>query len=87
MKKIPKKEAKNQIEFFFKNIKDKSPEEVKKIKRLAMSQSIPLKEKRKLFCKKCLMPYIEPKIRIKNKVKNITCEKCGYISRWKIKSP
>jgi len=41
-----------------------------------------LKEKRKLFCKKCLKPYSgKEKVRIKNKVKTITCENCGYISR------
>jgi len=86
MKKISKTEAKEIIEDFFKNINDKSPLEIKKIKKIAMSKNIPLKEKRKLFCKKCLMPYKNPKIRIKNKLKSITCENCGHTSRWKIKS-
>ncbi len=85
MKKPSKTEAKTQIEFFFKNIKDKTPKEVKKIKRLAMSYNIPLKHYRKTFCKRCLVPYKKPKIRIKNNVKNVTCEKCGFVARWKLK--
>ena len=85
-KAISKTEAKEQIEEFFENIKDKFPKDVKKIKKLAMSYKIPLKDKRKLFCKKCLHPHKNPKIRIKNKMKIITCEGCGYVSRWKINS-
>ncbi len=85
MKKISKSEAKEQIKNFFPDIKDKTPKEVKKIKRLAMSHNIPLKEKRKKFCKKCLNPYKNPKIRIKRKTKTVTCENCGYVSRYKLK--
>ena len=84
MKNLSKSEAKIQIQFFFINIKDKSPKEVKKIKRLAMHHNIPLKEKRKKFCKKCLSPYKNPKVRIKRKIKTQACENCGYISRYKI---
>ena len=84
MKKISKKEINKIINEFFKNIKKKTPKEIRKIKRLAMSENILLKEKRKLFCKKCLMPYKNPKIRIKNKIKSVTCENCDYISRWKL---
>jgi RNase P subunit RPR2 len=86
MKKDSKTESKLKIEEFFENIKNKMPKEIKKIKKQAMSQNIPLKEKRKLFCKKCLTPYSgKEKIRIKNKVKTITCKKCGNVSRWKVK--
>jgi RNase P subunit RPR2 len=85
MKKLSKLEAKKQIQEFVSNIKNKTPKEVKKIKRLAMRQNIPLKKKRKLFCKKCYSVYRKPKIRIKNKIKTITCESCGYVSRWKMK--
>lgn len=83
--KLPKQEAKKQIEDFFKEIKDKTPKEVKKIKKLAMSYKIPLKEKRKLFCKKCLNPYNNASIRIKNKILRINCGNCGHTSKWKIK--
>ncbi len=84
-KKLSKSEAKKEIWEFFSNIKNKSSKNIKKIKKLAMSYNIPLKELRKRFCKKCLTPYKNPKIRIKNKIKIITCENCNYISRWKIK--
>ena len=67
---ISKSEAKKQIEDFFENVEDKSSKDVKKIKRLAMKYKIPLKEKRKLFCKKCLSPYSgDEKIRIKEGIK------------------
>jgi len=84
-KKISKKEAEKQISEFFLNIKDKTPKEIKKIKKLGMKFNLPLGEKRRSFCKKCFNPYLNPKIRIKNNVKSMTCEKCGYTSRWRIK--
>jgi len=84
-KNLSKTEATKQIQEFFKNIETKTPREIKKIKRLAMSYNIKLKEKRKLFCKKCLNPFINPKIKIKNKIKIVRCENCGNTSRWKIK--
>lgn len=84
--KISKKYAKEKIEEFFENIKDKVPKEIKKIKRLAANKKIPLKEKKKLFCKKCLNPYFgKEKIRIKNGFVRINCSECGYTSKWKIK--
>ncbi len=83
--KISKINAKNKIDSFFKNIKNKTPEEVKKIKKLAMANKISLGQKRKTFCKKCLLPYIDPKTRIHKNIKSITCNNCGYVSRWKIK--
>ena len=85
MKKISKTQAKEKISKFFKDIQSKSPQKIKKIKKLAMSHNIPLKENRKLFCKKCCVPYKSPKIRIKNKSKVVTCENCGFVSRWKLK--
>ncbi len=85
-KKISKKEAKKQIEEFFLNIKDKTPKEVKKIKKLAMSFNFPLKEKRKTFCKKCLSPYKVKKIRIRNKIKSVECKDCGHVNRWRVKT-
>lgn len=85
-KKVSKKQAKEQINEFFRDIKNKKPKEIKKIKRLAMAYNLPLKEKRKLFCKKCLTPYSSSeKVRIKNKTKIIKCKNCGYASRWKLK--
>jgi RNase P subunit RPR2 len=83
-KSITKTEAKNKIKLLFDEIKNKKPEEILKIKKLSMSYKIPLGENKKLFCKECYAVYENPKIRIKNKIKSITCEKCGYIKRWKI---
>ena len=83
--KFSKTEAKKEIQEFFSNIKNKTSREIKKIKRLAMKHNISIKEKRKLFCKKCFAPYKNPKIRIKNKIKSVTCKECGYVARWGIK--
>jgi RNase P subunit RPR2 len=83
--KFSKSETASQIEEFFSDIKNKTPKEIKKIKRIAMKYNIPLREKRKLFCKKCLKPFTEPGIRIKNGIITITCENCSYKNRWKIK--
>jgi len=84
--KTSKTEAKEGIQKFFEEIKNKSPKEIKKIKKIASSKKIPLKEKRKLFCKKCLHPYQNPKTRINKKNKSITCKNCGYLNRWKVSS-
>jgi len=85
MKKISKTEAKENIEQFFEEVKNKSPKEIKKIKTLAMSQKIPLKEKRKLFCKFCLNPFSKKeKVRIKAKIKKVECSNCKKINRWKM---
>ena len=85
VKKISQSKAKKQIQEFFSDIKDKTPKDVKKIKRLAMKKNIHLKELRKKFCKKCFISYKNPKIRIKNKIKTTTCENCGYIMKYKIR--
>lgn len=84
-KKISKTQAREEIEEFFYNIKSKSPKEIKKIKKTSASYKIKLKDKKKMFCKKCLTPYKNPKIRFKNKIKTTECKKCGYVGRWKIK--
>jgi RNase P subunit RPR2 len=85
MRKLSKEDAKKEIAEFFANIREKTPEEIRKIKKIAMSSSIQLKELRKKFCKKCLMPYKNPKVRIKNKTKIVVCNNCGYTSRFKLK--
>jgi RNase P subunit RPR2 len=85
MKKLSKTEVEKEIKEFFENIENKSAKDVKKIKKLAMSQNIPLKELRKKFCKKCYSP-LKGKINIYKKIKKITCENCGNLTRWKIKN-
>jgi len=87
MKKISRLEIEKDMKEFSKNIKDKSPKEIKKIKRIAMSYNIPLRDLRKKFCKKCLMPYSgKEKIRIKNGIKSVECLNCKNIARWKMKN-
>ncbi len=85
MRKLSKSEAKKEIKEFFADIENKSPKEIKKIKKLAMKYNITLGNLRKNFCKKCFSPYRNPKIRIKNKIKRVVCENCGHVSRWKVK--
>lgn len=84
MRKLSKIEAERQIEDFFKNIKNKCPKEIKKIKKLAMSHKIKLGNKRKLFCKKCLSPKLKI-LGIKQGIKKVKCESCGNSSKYKIK--
>lgn len=85
VKKSSKSKSKEKIDKFFGDIESKSAKEVKKIKKEAMGHKINLKDKRKLFCKKCLNPYKNSSIKIKNKVKKIICKNCGYENKWKIK--
>ena len=85
MKKISKAGSEIKIKEFFEDIENKSSKEVKKIKKLAMSNNIPLKELRKKFCKKCCSPLGNSKIRIRNGIKSVECKNCGIINRWKIK--
>jgi RNase P subunit RPR2 len=82
-KEISKTEARKRIESFFLNLNQKSSKKTKQIKNLAMRNKISLRGYKKLFCKKCLIPYSFPKIRIKNKMKIIGCRNCGFVSRYK----
>ncbi|MFA5856669.1 MAG: hypothetical protein WC867_04875 [Candidatus Pacearchaeota archaeon] len=64
-----------------------SKEDIRKIRNLAMSKNVKIKEHKKKFCKKCftLFNSSNSQIRIKNSLKIIHCLKCGYISRYKLK--
>jgi len=82
--KLTKKQAEKKIEEFFSCIKEKTPEQIRKIKRLAMHHSIKLREKRKLFCKKCYSAKL--KVRgIKKGIKEVICGSCNFVFRWKVK--
>lgn len=83
-KKLTKAQAEEKIQEFFQNIQDKTPEEIRKIKKLAMHYNIKLGALRKRFCKKCYSPNLKIKS-IKNKIKTIECRNCQAIFRWKIK--
>jgi len=84
MKKLSKTEAKEEIEKFFSDVKNKSADEIKKIKKLAMRYNIKLGDNKKLFCKKCFSPYKTPSIRVNKGKISIACENCDYVASWKV---
>ena len=84
MEKLSKIEANERVEEFFKDLKNKSPEEIRKIKKMAAHYNIKLGDKRKKFCKECFSQNLRVKS-VKNKAKTTECKDCGAISRWKIK--
>ena len=81
--KFSKKQAVEEIEEFFKDVKSKTPKEIKKVKRLAMSKNIPLGSKRKLFCGKCFSPDLKV-VGIKKSFKKVECRGCGRVGKWKL---
>jgi len=85
MKKLSKTEAEKEIEKFFSDIKNKTPKEIRKIKRTAMRHSIKLGALRKKFCKKCYSPDLKIKS-IKKGIKTTECKNCGNLMRWKIRN-
>lgn len=83
-KTLSKIEVAKEIQEFFSDIKNKNPEQVRKIKLLAMKRNLKLGENKKLFCKYCFNVYSNPEIRINKKTKSVKCERCKKISRWKL---
>lgn len=84
MKKLTKSEAEEKIQEFFKNLQEKTPEEIKRVKILAAKHNIKLGELKKRFCKKCYSFFKNPEIRIREGKKIVKCKNCGGVSRWKI---
>lgn len=82
--KLTKKQAEEKIEEFFFDLKNKKPEEIMKIKRLAMKHNIKLGKERKKFCQKCFSIKLEVKS-VKKGMKTVKCKNCGKTIRWKIK--
>ena len=80
--KLSKQQVQQKIEEFFQK-PFFMPEEVKKIKRLAMKFNIKLKNHRKNFCKKCFNK-LKGKIRISRTHKTIECQNCGYKNKFRI---
>jgi len=81
-KELNKTQAKERIDKFFQK-SDFSPEQLKKIKRLAMKFNIKLGNYRKLFCKKCLYP-LAGKLSITKSHKTIECKHCGFRNKIRI---
>jgi len=78
---ISKTETKEKIEQFFS--KPFTPEQLRKIKRLAMKFNLKLGNKRKLFCRKCLNP-LAGKLSITKTHKTIICRFCGFRNKVRI---
>lgn len=80
--KVNKTEVKKKIEEFFKR-KDFAPEQLKKVKRIAMKFNIKLRDYRKSFCKKCLNP-LSGKTSITKTNKTVVCRHCGFRNKIRI---
>jgi len=85
MKDTSRTQAKEKIDEFFKNIEGKSPEQIAKMKRVAMHHHIRLGEKRKMFCKFCFSTKLKVRKIIKN-IKTVECLSCGKLMRWGLNS-
>ena len=83
--KISRRECNEKIKSFFSE-KRLDPEEIKKMKRLAMSRNIKLGDYRKRFCKKCFSNLKNGKVRITKFYKSVECSECKFKNRWKIKT-
>jgi RNase P subunit RPR2 len=86
---LKEKYSKSEIENKIKDLFSENPSkrDIKKIKSLAMSKNIKLKDYKKMFCKKCFN-FFTPnncEIRIKNGFKRIKCNDCGYRTRYRMK--
>ncbi|MEM0465153.1 MAG: hypothetical protein QXW97_00430 [Candidatus Pacearchaeota archaeon] len=86
---MKKKLSRQEIQDLIKNIfsqSNPSIKEIKKIKKLAMSKNIRIRDYREKFCKKCYSFFNSEnsKIRIKKPFKIIFCKNCGFISRIKL---
>lgn len=79
--KLSKLQALEKIDSFFQ--KPFTPEEIRKIKRLAMKFNIKLKPYKQKFCKKCLS-MLKDKTRVSKTHKTIECEKCSYKNKFKL---
>lgn len=79
---LSKTQAKEKIDKFFQTA-NFNPEQLKKIKRLAMKFTIKLGNYRKSFCKKCLNP-LAGKLIITKTHKTVACKYCGFRNKVKI---
>lgn len=79
---LSKTQVKEAIEKFFKQ-EDFTPEQLKKVKRIAMKFNIKLGDYRKAFCKKCLNP-LKGKLTITKTHKTIACRNCGFKNKIRI---
>jgi RNase P subunit RPR2 len=83
IKKLSRKEALEKIDNFFRQT-ELHPNDVKKIKRLAMKYNLKLGKYRRRFCKKCLNDLRSGRIRVTKCYKTVVCGVCWERNRWKI---
>lgn len=83
MVKLSKLETEKKINEFFKNIKNKTSNDIKKIKKLAMHHHISLNKYKKLFCSGCFSVFNKDnsETRMKKGFKIIKCKRCNKIKR------
>jgi RNase P subunit RPR2 len=80
---MSKTEAAAKIKEFF-GRESFSPDELRKIRALAMKFSIKLGAYRRLYCKSCLS-QLKGSTRISRGHKTVTCAACGTPNKFKIK--
>ncbi|MBS3073691.1 hypothetical protein J4465_02755 [Candidatus Pacearchaeota archaeon] len=93
MKRQDNQNISKKIDGLFSEIsKDQNQTKIKKaiqeIIEIAKRNSLPLRERRKLFCRKCLSYFFIGKncqIKINKNIKAVKCLNCGNISRFKLK--
>ena len=83
-----KKDIETKLQEFFGGNNVPTKQEIKKIKKLAMSKNIKLGDYRKKFCKKCYSFFNSnnSEVKIKENIKVIRCKECGLVSRYKLKN-
>jgi len=85
-----REQTEQEIKDFFSQKISPTPNQIKKIKKLAMSKNIKLGPLRKKFCKKCFTFFTpnnsEIRIKKQNKIpiKIIKCKTCNHVSRYKL---
>ena len=74
---------KQQVNEFFSK-ENITPEQTRKIKRIAMKYNIRLGAYKKRFCKNCLSDLRTARSRINNGYKQVVCPVCRAVHRWKM---
>ena len=79
---LNRKQVEEKISEFFQQASF-TPEQLKKVKRIAMKFNIKLGNYRRMFCKKCLNP-LKGKLSITKTQKTIECKHCGFRNKVRI---
>lgn len=81
-KSMSKTQVREKIDEFFQQ-RDFTPEQLKKVKRIAMKFNIKLGDYRKMFCKRCLHP-LKGRLSVTKTHKTIVCKNCGFRNKIRI---